>query len=279
MTISMPDSITPANLPGGYPAYLGYVDGEWATANEVRKDHPAAHVVALTVDGATLAADGVDSEKGDLTAVGAALWVHRKLAAEPGSRPVVYASMEGDPGYGMPWVIAELLKLGIHRAQYRILTAHYTEHAHVCSPETCQVGGQPIGFTADGTQWTSSYLGVGGKPIDMSLLDDHFFSPPADWVFGPVRSLTARGGIHSVALTWYSPGEPAPGAVHHYQVTIRHGGQDVASYPRLVPHGANPATWQGGGLEPGQEYTAMVRACAVDGHCSPWAVANFRTSG
>ena len=32
MTLTMADSITPGNLPGGYDAYLGYVDGDWPTA-------------------------------------------------------------------------------------------------------------------------------------------------------------------------------------------------------------------------------------------------------
>jgi len=176
---SMPDSITPANLAPGYPAYLGYVDGNWPTANEVAKAHPGAHVVRLTVLGSTLDADGVDVEKGDLAAVGGALWVHRKLAAQPQSRPVVYADL-ATPGYSMGEVIAELLQLGVTRSQYRVLTAHY-DGQHVCSPgRGCQdKDGRVIAFTADGTQWTKSFPGAGGTQVDMSLLDDDFFGSPA----------------------------------------------------------------------------------------------------
>ncbi len=272
----MPDSVTPGNIPMGYPAYLGYVDGQWPTAPRLPVLFPGAKVVSLTVTGQTLAADGVDSEPGNVNAAKAAGWVKSKLENAPDSRPVVYADLE-TPGYGMPWVIAALLKLGIGRAQYRILTAHYTGQAHVCTPQSCQAGGQPIGFTADGTQWTDKFPGISGTPIDMSALNDDFFGEPA-WTFGPVRGLAAHGGRTSVALAWSSPAVPAPEAVRQYQVTIRENGRDVPTYPRGVVKGGNPQMWQGGGLEPGTVYEALVRAMAVDGHAGPWATVSFSTS-
>jgi hypothetical protein len=173
MTITMPDSIKPASLPAGYPAYLGYEDGEWPTAAGLRTAHPEAHVVGLTVLGGTLEAAGVDCEPGNVNAVGAAGWVKRKLASAPASRPVAYADLES-PGYSMAEVIAALLNLGIPRVKYRVLTAHYTGTAHICSPSTCGTA-----FQADGTQWTSKYPGIGGADIDMSLLDDSFFGAAA----------------------------------------------------------------------------------------------------
>ena len=42
MTIAMPDSIYPQNLPPGYPAYLGYVDGRWPTAPVLHSKFPDA---------------------------------------------------------------------------------------------------------------------------------------------------------------------------------------------------------------------------------------------
>ena len=183
MTLAMPDSTVPANLPPGYRAYLGYVDGKWPTWLKLAALFPSAKVVSLTVlAGQAIGADGVDIEPGNSNATSGTAWIARKLARQPGSRPVAYASMEGQPGYGMPDVIAELAELGIDRAQVRLLTAHYTGVPHVCSPATCRTSdGQPISFTADGTQWTSAYPGVGGASIDMSLLADDFFgvTPPA----------------------------------------------------------------------------------------------------
>jgi hypothetical protein len=275
MSISMPDSVTPADLPAGYPAYLAYCDGQWATEAQVRAAHPGAHVLTLTVTGLTLGADGIDCEPGNVNAAEAADWVRRKLAVAPSSRPVVYASMEGDPGYGMPWVIAALLRLGISRGQYRVHTAHYTGHPHVCSPQSCEAGGQPIGYTADGTQWASAFPGLNGSVIDMSLLADDYFG---GWILSAPRSLTVTGaGPHSVRLSWLAP-LPGPQPVDHYQLTVRHAGQDVPSYPRTVPPGAGPLTWQGGSLTPGTLYEALLRAVAPGGgHASPWAAVTFTT--
>ena len=183
MTISMPDSIYPANLPGGYPAYLGYADGEWQTVPRLRELFPGAHIVGLTVFGGPLSADGVDCEPGNVGAAGAADWVARKLAAEPGSRPIVYASVQGQPGYGIPAVLAELARIGIGRPRVRLLSAHYTGKAHICSPFTCRTSaGQPIGFTADGTQYTNMFPGADGSKIDMSLLAGDFFGTPVPQV-------------------------------------------------------------------------------------------------
>lgn len=186
----MPDSIYPGNIPKGYPAVLGYVDGKWATASRLPALFPGARVVTLTVFGTDLQADGVDCEPGNVNAAGAAAWVKRKLAASPGPRPVVYASTAGEPGYGMPYVLAELYKLGIGANQVRKLSAHYGEGEHVCSPGRCGAT-----FTADGTQWSSSFAGVGGAAIDMSLLNDDFFgatpvpAPATDWTEHIVQQL------------------------------------------------------------------------------------------
>jgi GH25 family lysozyme M1 (1,4-beta-N-acetylmuramidase) len=103
-------------------------------------------------------------------------------------------------------------------------------------------------------------------------------APPADWVFTSVRGLTALPGHTSVLLSWSSPGTPEPAAVHHYQVTVRKDGGDVPSYPRDVAKASNPQTWQGGSLEPGTTYEALVRAMTADGsHASPWAAVTFTT--
>lgn len=174
MTLAMPDSINPAALPPGYPAYLGYADGLWPTAAELRAKFPAAQIVSLTVNGSTLDATGCDIESGDLTPSSGAHWAARKLAAAPSSRPVLYASVGT-----MPEVISQCDLAGVSRASVRLLSAHYGYGEHICGPRTC---GQ-INTDMDGTQWTDQFAGVGGELIDMSELHDAFFGtqakPPA----------------------------------------------------------------------------------------------------
>lgn len=174
MTITMPDSIVPANMPKGYKAYLAYVDGARSKdADQVRAMFAGAEILTLTVLGGTAIADGCDCEPGDLSPESAAAWVKWRIGLQAAFRPVVYASRDA-----VPDVIAALLQLGIVRAQYRILSAHYgwkvgSASAHICSPSTCGTA-----FQADGTQWTSTFPGIAGEDIDMSLLDGEFFGVP-----------------------------------------------------------------------------------------------------
>ena len=175
MTINMPDSVTPGNIPMGFPAYLGYVDGLFKTAPRLAELFPGTRVVSLTVLGSTLSADGIDCEPGNMDAHRAAVWVHDKLEASPGFRPVVYADLES-PGFSMSEVLAALAHMGVTRDQVRVLTAHY-DGEHVCSPARgCKdKDGNVITFTADGTQWTDQFAGLNGTLIDMSALADDFF--------------------------------------------------------------------------------------------------------
>lgn len=275
MTIPMPDSITPGNIPmdAAAVAVLGYCDGNFKTDDRLPVLFPKAKRVILTVTGVTTDADGCDSERGDLGAASAAAWVRRKLAASPGSRPVIYASVQGEEGFGMPWVLAELAALGIARASVRLLTAHYGQGQHICSPGACGAK-----FSADGTQWTDQFPGVNGTKIDMSLLRADWFGDPAGWTFAPVRGLDVEAiGPHSVRLSWSAPGVPAPEAVDHYQVTIRHQGGDVTGFPADVTKGDNPESHQFNGLRPATGYEALVRAVAVGGHASAWASVTFTT--
>ena len=268
MTIAMPDSIRPQDMPKGYLAYLAYVDGERSKdADQVRAMFPGAHILTLTVLGGGAKADGCDMEPGDLSPASAADWLWRQVTAGAW-RPVLYASRDS-----VPRVLQPLSQLGVTRPAIRILSAHYGEGEHICSPAAC---GAP--FTADGTQWTDRFRTPSGALVDMSMLAGNFFGPPSAWVFGAVRGLTARPGHTSVLLSWSSPAHPEPGAVHHYQVTVRHEGRDVPSYPRDVPKGTNPQSWQGGSLQPGTQYEALVRAMTADGsHASPWASVVFTT--
>ena len=177
--IAMPDSVTVADLPPGYPAYLGYVDGEFNTAADLRGRFPAAELVLLTVNGSTTAAHGArvkpgdDVEPGDLAAGSGVGWVMRALAADPASRPVIYASVQGVPGYGMHDVVAELQAVNVPLNRVRLLSAHYGWGPHVCGPDSCRLISVPM----DGTQWTSMFKGLNASDVDMSMLAEDFFGP------------------------------------------------------------------------------------------------------
>lgn len=181
MTLPMPDSIYVDRLPDGYGQYLGYADGAVIPATEpaLRARFPHARLIILTVTGGTLDADGCDIEKGDLPPASGADWAQRRLAAAPHSRPVLYASPEA-PGYRMSQVLTELDARGIGRQEVRLLSAHYGWTGpggpeHICGPSTCGLVPIPM----DGTQWSDSFPGAGGFPIDMSALEDDFFGAPA----------------------------------------------------------------------------------------------------
>jgi hypothetical protein len=166
--MDMPDSITPANLPPGYPAYLGYVDGEWETASELKQRFPGARVLTLTVTGSPgEVADGCDIENGDLSPESGAAWAADRVA----SRPVLYASVSAMPG-----IIKALAAHGVARGQVRLLSAHYDAGKHICGPATCKYPG--IDSAMDGTQWTDEFEGARGSRIDMSELAAGFFGEP-----------------------------------------------------------------------------------------------------
>lgn len=187
MTLAMPDSIRVNDLPPGYPAYLGYADGQWPTAQALAERFPTAHRVILTVTGTHFEADGIDIEPGNPSARDAAFWAEAKFTRQPGFRPVLYASVIGEPGYGMGEVLAELAARGIDRGRVRLLSAHYGAGEHICGPRTCG----EISTDMDGTQWTNAARGLGGSVIDMSALRDDFFtgSTVLNWTEKMVREL------------------------------------------------------------------------------------------
>lgn len=177
MTLAMPDSVNVNNLPVGYPAYLGYVDGQFNTAAALRGLFPEAELVLLTVTGSPVGAHGArvaagsDAEPSDLTAARAVQWALKQLAAQVW-RPVIYASIEGEPGYGMGDVAKALTAADIPRDLVRLLSAHYGEGPHICGPNSCKLSAVAM----DGTQWTDSFTTPAGAVIDMSELAGDFFA-------------------------------------------------------------------------------------------------------
>lgn len=165
MTLTMADSIYPDNLPSGYSAYLGYVDGYWPTAALLPAKFPGKNILSLTVKGGSAVADGCDVENGDLTPARGAQWAKQEIATR-GGRPVLYASA-GTMGA----VLSELAAVKVARSSVRLLSAHYGDGAHICGPSTCRL----VSVTMDGTQWTDTARGSNGTAIDASVLADDFF--------------------------------------------------------------------------------------------------------
>lgn len=209
MPLAMPDSIHVADLPAGYPAYLGYADGEFATAAELIATFPDAEHLILTVTGenpASLAThgiriNGIDTEPGNPTAADAVNWVIAALHDQPGSRPVVYADL-ATPGYSMKEVVRGLTAAGVARPRYRILTAHWTFHMHICGPATCGA----LEVNADGTQWTDKATGNAGSLIDMSELRSDFFTTGGTMALKPITVLPP-GNWNTAVLVGSANGE------------------------------------------------------------------------
>jgi hypothetical protein len=268
----MADSAESLSLPAGLPAYASYVDGgigDQPNYDRVRAAHPGAHHLSIALFAAH-DADCLDVENGAASPSDVPGWIQRQHARGI-VRPCIYASVALMRDKIIP-LIAPGALVGWNP---RLWTAHYGQGEHVCGPHSC--GELPV--DADGTQWTDAYRTPGGV-VDMSLLADDFFgapTPPAtvNWVFAPVRGLVGTYGPHSLRLTWSSPGQPAPEAVHHYQVTVRLKGRDIRGFPVTVPKTAVQESIQRNGVEQGTYDEAMVRAVAVDGHASPWSTVRF----
>lgn len=166
MSKRMADSVTPANLPAGFDAYLGYVDGAYANLAAIKARFPGVPVYGLSVvanPNLGPGDDGSDSEPGDSTIAEAVADTKAQLAAGV-DRPIKYCPAS----WGQTMVDAHD-SAEITRDRYRLLLAHYgwpggPNGEHICGPATC-------GYVqADGTQW------IDHGPWDESLLDDTFIT-------------------------------------------------------------------------------------------------------
>lgn len=175
MTISMADDISAANLPPGYGAYAGYVNGWWPDYQAIAARNFSAYLLPIAV---TSSADAtcLDIENGDATAADAPAWTQRQIARGV-ARPVLYSSISNIPN-----VLAALSGAGISRSAVRLWSAHYGTGQHICGPFSCAYQGSSTP-ACDGTQWTDAGAGLNGSQIDVSVLLDSFFAeagpPPA----------------------------------------------------------------------------------------------------
>jgi hypothetical protein len=161
----MYDTALNDQFPAGAAAYAGYVDG--SVGNQPNYAHivsafpKAQHLSIALFSGDN--ADALDVEPGASDPSDIPAWYARQVARGI-QRPVIYASastMNDD-------ILPALSRAGIARARTRLWTAHYGLGEHICGPSSCGA----LSIDADGTQWTSSALGL---VLDQSLLLDNFF--------------------------------------------------------------------------------------------------------
>jgi hypothetical protein len=157
---AMFDSVTTSEIPRSANAVAGYVGGKWPTYATLKREFPHAHVLSIAVN-AGENAECLDVEPGDAVAAQAPAW-YRRQRARGVERPVLYTSLSN-----VPALEEAMRSSGVARHEYRLWSAHYTFHPHIC--------GQACGLqvAADGTQWTDRAL---NRNLDESLLNGAFFA-------------------------------------------------------------------------------------------------------
>lgn len=174
----MYDSVNIDLIPNGPHAVLGYINGNWPTAPELRKRFPHARVAELSVGG-MIAAPGYDIERGDYAPDQAGELF--QLARDAGIwRPLFYAQLSN-----MPTVKDSLRPHLKDRAEVRLMVAAWDGVALV-----------PAGY--DAKQFTDRAL---GRNLDESVCLDDFFPPlgppkPSD------RALRATVEVDPDSNTW-----------------------------------------------------------------------------
>lgn len=156
MSVTMYDDVNVNLLPPGAPAYAGYINGNWPNFGAVYRRFPKAKVVAISVF-ASGDGDCLDVENGDATTAQAPGWFKRRKGHTRTARPWIYTSASN-----VASLVAVMKAHGIARDEYYVWSAHYTDKAHICAPNTC-------GYDrADGTQFTHKAL---GHELDESLIN------------------------------------------------------------------------------------------------------------
>jgi hypothetical protein len=257
MTLAMADSITAANLPPGYDAYCGYVDGEWPDYPAIVTRFPGAHTWSVTVLGS--GADECDCETGDLTPAEAVSWARSRIGSGV-QRPGIYANASTMA----TGVLPALSAAGVPTSSVRLRSAHYGAGEHICGPATCKL----VPVSMDGTQWTDTAAGAGGTQIDASLLAADFFATPAP-------AITVPAGLgNSVSATATCHWDPVPNATHYdFQMTDAWKTSQVGRVNVLAPAVTVEVALPAAGLGPDGFATYWWHVAAYDaaGDDSGWS--------
>jgi hypothetical protein len=150
-------------------AVAAYGNGRFANYAQAKAEFPHVPILEIDVSGEGMG-DAGDFEAGDMPYSEAGRWAAGRIKAGI-HRPVIYFSVTNWPA-----VHESLEAAGLHRADVRVWTAHYTGRPHLCSSE-CGFGNDPS-HHADATQWgTPGYLPppYAGRNIDVSMTAADFF--------------------------------------------------------------------------------------------------------
>jgi hypothetical protein len=179
----MYDTALNNQFPSGAAAYAAYVDGgigDQPNYAYIVTTFPHAHHLSIALFSSDNA-DALDVEPGAASPSDIPDWFHRQQRRGI-ARPVIYASASTMNDT----ILGVLSQANIARSSTRLWSAHYGVGEHICGPHTCGA----LSVNADGTQWTSSALGL---VLDQSLLLDNFFtsdpvSTEAELQSGPLNS-------------------------------------------------------------------------------------------
>ena len=200
-------------FPAGAAAYAAYIDGGIGNQPNyayITSVFPRAQHLSIALF-ATNNADALDVEAGASVPSDFPGWYARQVQRGI-TRPVVYASASTMNDA----ILTVLGQAGISRARTRLWTAHYGVGEHICGPGSCGA----LSIDADGTQWTSSALGL---VLDQSLLADDFFSTTTD---PTVTEAELQSGQLSTGYGSFTVIAVPPGTAHHIAFGIDNQAQN-----------------------------------------------------
>jgi hypothetical protein len=198
----MYDTIYNNQFPAGAEAYAAYVDGGLGNQPNyafIVNTFPKAEHLSIALFSSNNA-DALDVEAGAATPGEIPAWCTRQRQRGI-QRPCVYANASTMQGSVLP-VLSEAK---IARSSVRLWTAHYGLGEHICGPNSCGA----LSIEADGTQWTSSALGL---VLDQSELQSNFFtvSPTS----GPIAEAELQSGQLNTGKNAPTNIAVAPGSAH-----------------------------------------------------------------
>jgi hypothetical protein len=242
-------------------ALAGYVNGTYANWNELVATYSKSGKFLLSIDVANDPAAGaqcLDIESGDATIGDAPGWFKVTKAAGDAAKDLRWLPKLYTSAGNVQTLINTMTQAGVGRHEYLIWSAHYTQHPHICSPSAC---GYP---QADGTQWTSTYMGVS---LDASLVYGYFFAEyPAPAPPPPMPAFPTPAGFKVAPVTFELTWDAVTGAdAYHVQVADASGKVlfDVSPTTNSATFGPVPAS---------TEYQARIATHANATHeASHWS--------
>jgi len=200
----MYDTIYNNQYPSGAQAYAAYVDGglgDQPNYAYIVSTFPKAEHLSIALFSSDNA-DALDVEAGAATPGEIPAWCTRQRQRGI-QRPCIYANASTMQGSVLP----VLSQSNISRASVRLWSAHYGLGEHICGPGSCGA----MSVEADGTQWTSSALGL---VLDQSVLQSNFFT------ISPTNGAIAEAELQSGQLNTGGKNPPTniavgPGTAHH----------------------------------------------------------------